>query len=209
MLGYALALNSSVTLVRLLSDTEGAQTNHGRLSLGISLVLDLSSVVMMSTLPFMQRAVAASSTPVICRLGKAVLFVLLGARAGTLGGAVHPQMGLVDRLARDLPAHRAGVFPGQCHFERVVGFSFALGAFLAGLVISESIFSHAVLAEVIPLRDIFGLLFFISLGMLVDPAAILRHGWLVLLLLAVASGRERHCAVPVAGGLCTPPLHRR
>ena len=65
------------------------------------------------------------------------------------------------------------------------GFSVALGAFLAGVVIAESPYSHQVVAEVSPFRDVFNSLFFISVGMLLDIAAAVRHWPLVLALVAV------------------------
>lgn len=186
VLGYALALNSSVMLVRLLSDIDGTQTQYGRLALGISLVLDLLAVVMMSTLPFLQRSVAVSTSVLGIDVGKALLFVLwvlalarwvapfLLKRASSSGSR---EIFLLTVVVLSL---------GNAILSGMLGFSFALGAFLAGLVISDSIFGLAVLAEIIPLRDIFGLLFFISLGMLVDPAVILHHPGLVLALLSMA-----------------------
>ena len=68
----------------------------------------------------------------------------------------------------------------------VFGFSYALGAFLAGLVISESVYSQAVLSEILPLRDLFGLLFFVSLGMLVSPTELILQAPLVGFLLFVS-----------------------
>ena len=56
-----------------------------------------------------------------------------------------------------------------------VGLSFALGAFIAGLVLGESEFSHQALSDVVPVRDVFGLLFFVSVGMLLDPAYAIAH----------------------------------
>ena len=208
VLGYALALNSSVVLVRLLSDIEGIHTNYGRLALGISLVLDLLAVVMMSTLPFLQRSVAASSTVLIVDLCKAVLFVLW---VLALARWIAP---FILKWASSTGSREIFLLTivvlslGNAILSGLFGFSFALGAFLAGLVISESIFSQAVLAEVIPLRDIFGSLFFISLGMLVDPAAII-HAWLAGAA-AAADGHPRQRRRPVlsAAGLSHPPLYR-
>jgi CPA2 family monovalent cation:H+ antiporter-2 len=61
-----------------------------------------------------------------------------------------------------------------------VGLSFALGAFVAGLMLSESEFSHQALSELAPLRDVFGLLFFVSVGMLFEPQYLLSHPWKIL-----------------------------
>ena len=67
----------------------------------------------------------------------------------------------------------AGV--GVGYATHLVGLSFALGAFVAGLVLSESEFSHQALSDVVPIRDVFGLLFFVSVGMLLDPSYAVSH----------------------------------
>src|SRR6185436_11900795 len=64
---------------------------------------------------------------------------------------------------------------GVGYATQSAGLSFALGAFIAGLVLSESEFSHQALSEVVPIRDIFGLLFFVTVGMLLDPRYALAH----------------------------------
>jgi monovalent cation:H+ antiporter-2, CPA2 family len=71
-----------------------------------------------------------------------------------------------------------------------VGLSFALGAFVAGIILSESEFSHQALSDVIPLRDIFGLLFFVTVGMLLDPAfAIGNPGKVIATIAAIFAGK--------------------
>jgi CPA2 family monovalent cation:H+ antiporter-2 len=70
------------------------------------------------------------------------------------------------------------------------GFSFALGAFIAGLVLSESDFSHQALSDVVPLRDIFGLMFFVTVGMLFDPRYLIEHiGLIIWVVAAIILGK--------------------
>src|SRR4029078_1047978 len=70
------------------------------------------------------------------------------------------------------------------------GLSLALGAFIAGLVVNESEYAHQALSDVIPLRDLFGMLFFVSVGMLLDPAVIWHQfGSIAVVVLAVAAGK--------------------
>jgi CPA2 family monovalent cation:H+ antiporter-2 len=69
---------------------------------------------------------------------------------------------------------------GVGYAANLVGLSFAIGAFIAGLILSESEFSHQALSELAPLRDVFGLLFFVSVGMLFDPTLFLAQPWKVL-----------------------------
>ncbi|NQU04607.1 MAG: cation:proton antiporter, partial [Calditrichaeota bacterium] len=79
---------------------------------------------------------------------------------------------------------------GVGYITHLVGLSFAFGAFVAGMVLSESDFGHQALSDIIPLRDLFGLLFFASVGMLLDPAFLLDHlEQVVVLVLAVTIGK--------------------
>src|SRR6185436_11185711 len=79
---------------------------------------------------------------------------------------------------------------GVGYATQLVGLSFALGAFVAGLVLSESEFSHQALSDVVPIRDIFGLLFFVSVGMLLDPAYAFSHaGQILAVVLLTLSGK--------------------
>ncbi|MHB0937205.1 MAG: cation:proton antiporter [Armatimonadota bacterium] len=184
VMGYAVALCSSVVLVRLLSEEDAFHTAYGRTALGISLLQDLLAVVLISTLPFLGEA--GSYASLAFNLVKAVVFLLviiLFARwlvpriliwASSTGSR---EIFLFTVLAISL---------GSAILSALAGLSLALGAFLAGLIVSESIFSQAVLSEIIPLRDLFGLLFFISLGMLLSPAVLLEVWPLVVLLLVVA-----------------------
>ncbi|HEY3379200.1 MAG TPA: cation:proton antiporter [Armatimonadota bacterium] len=186
VLGYALALSSSVVLVRLLGEADEFHTAFGRIALGISVMQDLMAVVLISTLPFLTQSSSGEFRVLAFNLGKAVLFVVW---AIVLARWVAP---IILRWAsatgsREIFLPTVAVLSlGGAMVSGVFGFSYALGAFLAGLVISESLFSQAVLAEVIPLRDIFGMLFFVSLGMLVNPFAVFQAGVAVGILLFAA-----------------------
>lgn len=186
VLGYAIALCSSVVLVRLLDDEDAFHTVYGRTALGISVVQDLLAVVMISTLPFLGRTNGGSLTVLGLSLLKAVLFLLV---IIVLARAVVP---LILNRASSTGSREIFLFTilalslTGAILSALAGLSLALGAFLAGLIISESIFSQAVLSEIIPLRDVFGLLFFASLGMLLNPVAVFSLWGLVLALLVIA-----------------------
>ena len=187
VLGYAVALCSSVVLVRLLSDEDATHTAYGRVALGISVTQDLFAVVLISTLPLLSRGPGVSILEVSLALLRAITFIVIIIIAARwlmpwllqrISATGSREIFLFTVLAISLTGALLSAW---------AGLSLALGAFLAGLVISESIYSLAVLSEIIPLRDVFGLLFFISLGMLVNPAWVIAE-WpvgLVLLLIAV------------------------
>jgi CPA2 family monovalent cation:H+ antiporter-2 len=70
---------------------------------------------------------------------------------------------------------------GTAYLTSLVGISLALGAFLAGLIISESEYGHQAFSEILPLKDIFSILFFVSIGMLLDVGSVLRDPWIVII----------------------------
>ncbi len=81
----------------------------------------------------------------------------------------------------------AAIGLGIGYVTHMVGLSFAFGAFVAGMVLSESDFGHQALSDIIPLRDLFGLLFFASVGMLLDPVFMMDHIMEILVLVAAIS----------------------
>ncbi len=186
VLGYAIALCSSVVLVRLLSDSDGFHTIIGRQALGISILQDLLAVVLISTLPLLGHSAAPTAGALAASLLKAVLFILGIIVLARWGAPLILNLASVTGSREIFSLTVVVLSLGGAMLSGIAGFSFALGAFLAGLVVSESFFSSAVLAEVMPLRDVFGLLFFISLGMLVNPAIILQSWALLLALLLTA-----------------------
>jgi hypothetical protein len=104
---------------------------------------------------------------------------------------------------------------GVGYITYLFGLSFAFGAFIAGMVLSESDYGHQALSDIVPLRDLFGLLFFASVGMLLDPGYLVHNFWLILLLVvAVSIGKgPASTPIPSAGGVISrswpqPPWKR-
>lgn len=184
-LGAVLALSSTVVALKLLMTRGELQALHGRVSLGILLVQDVAVVPMAILLP----ALAVGGDGVIGDLGAAAAKaagVLLGAYL--LGALLVPRI-----LSHAAIPHSRELFLlsivalalGTAVVTRLAGLSVAFGAFLAGLVVAESEYRTQVLAEVVPLRDIFASLFFVSVGMLIDPRALLLQAGPVALLVGV------------------------
>ncbi len=169
VVGIVISVASTMVLARLLLDRGELHTRHGRVLVGISLVEDLAVVVLLALMPAL-GALAADRLLMIGRgLGTAALvlvpFVALAARV------VSP---LLTRVARTrdqelflLVALALGL--GTAALTQAIGLSLALGAFLAGLLISTSDFAHETLARLLPLRDTFGAFFFVTIGALIDP----------------------------------------
>ncbi len=175
LLGGAFAISSSiVTLTWLLSRGEG-DSPHARVALGLGVVQDLALVPMIALIPVLSGDVANLPIELFKSIAVATIALVLVIALGTR--FVPRILYSVARLqSRELFLLIVILIAlGTALASQKAGLSLALGAFLAGLVVSESEYDREVLSEIIPLRDLFATLFFVSIGMLVDPAYIVDH----------------------------------
>lgn len=195
--GFLVALSSTAIVLRLLGDSGKLGTPSGRIALGVLLFQDLCIVPMMLLAPFC-AGVGGGSTAVFMTLGKAVLIVVgvvIAARK-----LVPPILFQVVRTrSRELFLTLLVVLClGTAYLTSVAGLSLALGAFLAGLAVSESEYGHQALAEAVPFRDAFGSLFFLSIGMLMDVGFVVSNLMLVSgTVLAIVMVKLLCAALPV------------
>jgi CPA2 family monovalent cation:H+ antiporter-2 len=182
VLGLSLSVASTVVLLRALIQRNSLDTVHGRVAVGWLIVEDIFTVLVLVLLPgfalFVNGGGAEGS--VLFELGQAILkAVALGAIMLVVGARVVPWLllqvareGSQEMFTLAVLAMAIGVaFASAAIFD----VSFALGAFLAGVVISETDLAHKAAADALPLRDAFAVLFFVSVGMLVDPAYLVMH----------------------------------
>ena len=188
-LGGLISLSSTMVILKTLMSRGWMGTLSSKVMIGMLIVQDLAVVPLMVILPQMSDP-AAGIPAVGFAVLKAILFI--GAMI-LLGTRLLPRlMAYIARLhSRELFLLAiTAIGLGIGYLTHAVGLSFAFGAFVAGMVLSESDFGHQALSDIIPLRDLFGLLFFASVGMLFDPAFLLDHLWqVVALVLAVAFGK--------------------
>ena len=185
--GMVVSLSSTMVVLKTLTDRGELSTVHGRVVTGILLVQDLAFIPMIAILP------ALSSQGVgldLADLGFGILkaIVILGLMAA-LGWKVIPWLlGRVAHLgSREIfILATVAITFATAAITQMVELSAALGAFVAGLVLSESDFGRRVLSEVIPLRDTFAALFFVSLGMLTEPSFLVENFDIVLAVVAIA-----------------------
>jgi monovalent cation:H+ antiporter-2, CPA2 family len=185
--GMALSVASTVVLTRVLSDNRDLHTPTGHIAVGWLVVEDLFTVVVLVLLPALAGGGAAGVT---LALGLALLkIVALAVLTFLVGGRVIPWV--LERVAatrsRELftlavLALALGIAAGSA---KVFGVSMALGAFLAGMVVGRSEFSLRAASEALPMRDAFAVLFFVSVGMLLDPQRLWESPRLVAATLAV------------------------
>src|SRR6266566_6265239 len=187
LLGLALTIASTVVMIRNLMDQGLLNTSHGQVAVGWLVLEDLIAVLILVLLPVLSTE---TQEPLWQAAGLALLktgaFAALMVVAGT---RVIPWflLQLAHLHSRELfivaiVVITVGTALGA---SSVFGVSLALGAFLAGVVVSESALSHQVGAEMVPFRETFAVLFFVSVGMLVNPLYLLSHAAEVLLLVIV------------------------
>jgi CPA2 family monovalent cation:H+ antiporter-2 len=192
ILGAALAVTSTVVLMRALMDQGWLDTPAGKVAVGWLVVEDLLTVALLVLLPTLAGPETSSWGASLLAMASALLFVVLMMLAGDylvpvlLSRVVHLRSRELFVLAA-LTLAIGTALASSAYF----GVSLALGAFVAGLVVGESPFSHQVGADLLPFREAFAVIFFVSVGMLVDPRLLLEQ-WervlIVALLIVVVKG---------------------
>jgi CPA2 family monovalent cation:H+ antiporter-2 len=171
--GATISVASTMVLSRLLIDCGELQSEHGRIMIGITLIEDFAAVALMVLLPSLGGVDTGQLLGVALALGKGVL--ILAPVALVAYKVVPPLMARVARMKNDelylLVALALGF--ATAALTEAVGLSLALGAFMAGVVVSGSEQAHETLVRLLPLRDAFVALFFVTVGALIDPRAIL------------------------------------
>lgn len=170
-IGAALAISSTLVLVKLLDGRGEGDALHGRVAIGWSAMQDILTVVLIVALPSLRGD--DPLLPLLVAVAKAVVFLALSYFVGT---RLLPWLfGFVARIGSSelflLTVFGTALLAALVS-SAVFGLSLALGAFVAGLLISEADVSHQAAAEILPFRDVFAVLFFVSVGMLIDPAAL-------------------------------------
>jgi monovalent cation:H+ antiporter-2, CPA2 family len=183
-LGGALAMSSTAIVSKMLTERVELETPHGRQIIGILLFQDLAVVPLLILVP----ALARNSGDLLVTLALAtmkagvVLVLLLVIGQKLMRGWFHV---VVKRRSQELfMLNLLLITLGSAWITEQAGLSLALGAFVAGMLISETEYKHQVEEDIKPFRDVLLGLFFITVGMLLNVRLVLEHWWLVLLLLS-------------------------
>ncbi len=188
--GFLVAMSSTAIVFKVLSERGETTSPHGRLATGVLIIQDLAVVPMMVLIPVLSHRGDAGLASALWPLGKAAAVVAL---IVVVARVVVPRLlaEVVRSRSRELFVMTVMLIGlGVAWLGALAGLSLAVGAFIAGLVISESEYSHQALAEILPLRDGFIGLFFISIGMLLDLRTLAAHPVAVAVLtVAVVAGK--------------------
>jgi CPA2 family monovalent cation:H+ antiporter-2 len=189
--GFLLALSSTAIVLKSYMDRAELDSPHGKSAVGILLFQDLCVVPMMLMVPVLSGREGSSPAAVSLKLMAALAAVAAIIFAARI---------LIPRALFHIVRLRSSevfiifivlVSLGTSWVTSQFGLSLALGAFIAGLVLSESEYSHQIVADILPFRDVFNTVFFISIGMLLSVSFLLSNllvvlGWVGALLLAKA-----------------------
>ena len=181
--GFLVSLSSTAIVLKLLGDRGETASPHGQVTLGLLIFQDLAVIVMVLVVP-MLGGDGGSGAQIVWALAKA-----LGLIVAVLVVARRLMPPLLERVALTCAPELflltvIAICLGTAWLTSIAGVSLSLGAFLAGLVVSESRFSHHAFGEIMPLQILFSATFFVSVGMLLDVGFLVRH--LPLVLAAVA-----------------------
>ena len=182
--GFLVALSSTAIILKVLQERDQVETHHGKVSLGILIFQDLIIVPMMLFIPFLS---GESSS-----VGSELLFLLV--KSITLLGVTF----VFARWVIPYVLHKIAISNSQelfliaiivigfaiASFSAWLGLSLALGAFLAGLAISESSYSYQAIGNIIPFRDVFASFFFVSIGMLLDVNFFIAN-WITIVTITI------------------------
>lgn len=182
--GFLLSLSSTAIVLKALTANGESESLHGRAAIGILVFQDLAVVPMILLVPILSSPSEGAALSILLTLGKSIVVVgLIMAAAWYLVPKLLEH--IVRSGSRELFLLTIIVLClGIAWLTSLGGLSLALGAFIAGLIISESEFSHQAMADVLPFRDSFNSLFFVSIGSLMDWRILLESPALVIGLLA-------------------------
>ena len=167
-IGFILAHSSSALVLKMLKDRGDEESPQGRTSIGVILFQDIMVVPMMLLIPFLAGDSGPTTGVIIWKLAKSLLII-----AAILVAARYIIPFILERLAymqmRDVFVITSIVITlGIAWLTHALGLSLAIGAFLAGLAISDTDFTHQIISDINPFRDIFLSIFFVSFGMILD-----------------------------------------
>jgi CPA2 family monovalent cation:H+ antiporter-2 len=185
-IGFLISLSSTAIVLKLIQEKAEVDSPHGRTTLGILIFQDIIIVPMILITPLLAGATGGAGVSVP---------VLIAKGAGIIGLVIVSAKWIVPKVLYQIARTRSQelfilsivvICLAVAWITSSAGLSLALGAFLAGLIISESEYSHQALGNILPFRDVFTSFFFVSIGMLLDVGFLFRHpGTIILIALGI------------------------
>ncbi|HQU84119.1 MAG TPA: cation:proton antiporter [Pyrinomonadaceae bacterium] len=182
--GFLVALSSTAIVLKSYADRGETDAPHGRAGVGILLFQDISIVLMMLFVPILGGKDAASFGSIVKTLGGSLLALIVIVAAAwfiipillkKVGKYNTPELFILTVVL---------FFLGISFLTSQFGLSLALGAFIAGMVLADTDFSHQATADILPFRDVFNSIFFVSIGLLLSVGSLIANISTVLILVA-------------------------
>jgi monovalent cation:H+ antiporter-2, CPA2 family len=209
-LGAILSFSSTTIVVKSLRDSGAIRERHGQLVMGLLIVEDIFVVLVMVLLTGLARTGSVPASDIVVTLGRLFIFLVASFVTGLL---------LVPRLLRYIAACKSdemllvavlGLCFGISLLARTLGFSEALGAFLIGALVATSPETLRIRPLIAPIRDLFGAVFFVAIGLLIDPADLVGMPMAVVVVaLVFAAGKLVSCAAGCLLSGCDAPTSFR
>jgi len=186
--GCIISVASTMVLMRLLMDRGELDSDAGRVMVALTLVEDLAVVILTVLLPGLNPSTHTDYKQLFWTLGKAVLFLVPVLVAAWK--IVPRVLNRVEKTGNDELAVLVAlmVCVVTAAFTEALGLSLALGAFVGGTLLGSSLYSHRFAAKIFPIRDAFVAVFFVTIGMLIDPSALLANWQLLAVVIALILG---------------------
>ncbi len=181
-IGSIISVASTMVLMRLLMDRGELNSEAGRIMVTLTLVEDLAVVILTVLLPVLGSSSSADYTQVLWKIGKALLLLVPVVLAGWK--LIPPLLARVEKTCNDEISllFALTICLVVADITEAIGLSFALGAFVGGMLLGSSHYAHTLARQTLPIRDAFVALFFVTVGMLIDPRTWLT-GWRLLLVM--------------------------
>lgn len=180
--GSIICVASTMVMLRLLIDRGELSSESGRIMITLTLIEDLAVIILTVLLPGFAASEGASYSAAAWKIAKALLILVPVVLAGWK--LVPPLLARVEKTSNEEISLLLGltICLAVAAITEAIGLSLALGAFLAGLLLGNSTFAHKLAKQTFPIRDAFVALFFVTVGMLIDPRSWVT-GWRAFLLL--------------------------
>lgn len=180
VIGFACSLSSTAVSLKSFQDLQMPESPKARVTLGIAIFQDLAAIVFIVLLPTILSDDGVGSSALLFAMLKGLIFV---ATISVLSRNGFPQM--LDAVARTRSRELftltvIGLCAAVALASGLLGLSPALGAFAAGVIVSESIYSHRVLSDILPFKDLFLTVFFVSVGLLIDLTVLQQNAYYII-----------------------------
>jgi monovalent cation:H+ antiporter-2, CPA2 family len=174
-LGGVMSISSTAIIIKVLSDAGHMQKEYAHGLVGILIIEDIAAVIILAMVSPLGAGKAPGLSSVVGILTGAILFIALSL---ILGFAVVPR--IVDYVRKNYPSEvlllvSLGLCFGMALLSSEIGLSVAIGAFVMGVIISQSTSQHEIVLKTMPIKEMFMAVFFVSIGMLIDPRLVLQN----------------------------------